>query len=82
MLWALTAFTASPAILFALAAVAGLLALGVRTAVAAWRRPIPSATGARAIALRSRRSIFLRLRDPGAAGRQRPGAPSTAIAVA
>ncbi len=84
MLWALTAFLASPAIFLALATIAGLLALGVRTAIAARRQHTPSATGVRAIALRSRarRSVFLRLRDPDAAGRPRPRAPSTAVAAA
>jgi hypothetical protein len=88
MLWALTAFSASfsasPAIFFALAAIAGLLALGIRAAVAARRHGAPAATGARAIALcsRARRSVFLRLRDPDAAGRPRPRAPSTGPAAA
>ena len=81
MLWALTVVSASPAILLALAAVAGLLAGCLRAAGAARRQGVPAAT---AVALRSRarRSVFLRLRDPDATGRPRPRAPSRAISVA
>lgn len=84
MLGALTAFSASPAIFIALASVAALLVLGLHHALRSRRRGTPTSVGARTTALRSRarRSVFLRLRDPDAAGRPRPRAPSTAPAAA
>jgi hypothetical protein len=84
MLWALTAFSVSPAIIVALAAATALLAFGVRQAALSRRRGSPAPVGARVVGLRSRarRTLFLRLRDPDAAGRPRPRAPSAASPAA
>jgi Family of unknown function (DUF6412) len=77
MLWALTAYAASPAIFFALAV---LLARCLHRARSTWHcASTPRTVGLRS---RARRAVFLRLRDPDAAGRPRPRAPSTASAIA
>ncbi len=75
----------SPAALIMLAAaaltcvLAGFLARGARTGRTLTTVPLRS----RAAALRaqSRRTAFLRQRDPGAAGRSRPRAPDASPAV-
>jgi hypothetical protein len=77
----LDAPTATPTTLLtaATAAVAGmLLALVVAHLVAVHAEEATSSVRARAVGLlqRARRSAFLRLRDPNAAGRPRPRAPS------
>jgi Family of unknown function (DUF6412) len=59
------------------AAVAGLLLILIATQlIAGHSRRAGSPVRAVALRQRARRAAFLRLRDPGAAGRQRPRAPS------
>jgi predicted permease len=73
--WQLPDALTSSAVLLAAAALAvGLVVLTVRLAPAYVFAEAPG----RGVALRSRasRTIFLRLRDPDAAGRPRPRAPS------
>jgi Family of unknown function (DUF6412) len=75
------ALTPSAVLLAAAAlAVAGLVAL-------ACRRPAPhlvpdTPAGSRALRERAQRATFIRLRDPGAAGRPRPRAPSALTGAA
>ncbi|MFC0106791.1 DUF6412 domain-containing protein [Kibdelosporangium aridum] len=71
----LTGTTSDAIVLAVIAGVAILLSIGVPTAVPAQVRAI-------SLQERARQSVFLRLRDPDAAGRPRPRAPGAALAAA
>lgn len=66
------------------AAVAGLGLLLVRRALTARHGDDPSSVHLRALTFRRRtsRAVYVRLRDPGAAGRPRPRAPSAVPSAA
>jgi len=73
---AATSITSSPAVLLALASLTAAALLLVRVVFRRVFPPTADGANARSIRRRAERTPFLRLRDPGAAGRPRPRAPT------
>ncbi|RSM85019.1 hypothetical protein DMH04_19405 [Kibdelosporangium aridum] len=72
----LTSTTSDAIVLAVIAGVAILLSIGVPPTA------VPAQVRAISLQERARQSVFLRLRDPDAAGRPRPRAPGAALAAA